>query len=123
MGEATWQLEDGVSPRCLEAVCRHFNISCYAFDATHKCFTKYVATSRHHDALVYYSVNGHMYWVSDREKAISLVRKAGEINVNLKSVILRDEAEKENIYEGRKIFEDVPVELLGEDEYRKSVVA
>ena len=73
-----WKIEDGVSTRCLSRVCEIFDISLYAFDVSNKCFHRHLSKNRHYPPLVYYTVNNHMYWVSDRDKAFSLTRQARE---------------------------------------------
>ena len=71
-----WDISMGVSPKCVNFICQKLNISCYSFDITQKCFMKYIAPHRNYDALVYYCVNGHMYWISDKKAAPSLTRQA-----------------------------------------------
>ena len=62
----TWSKDDGVSPKMLFDICQILHISHYAFDATNKCFLKYVSENNHsYPALVYYAVNDHMYHIKD----------------------------------------------------------
>jgi hypothetical protein len=117
-----WKPEDGISANCVDHICRYYNISHYAYDITNKCFMKYIATCRNHDALIYYSVNNHMYYVSDPEAAMSMVRKARDIEVNMSSVVFEKEFEKENVYINKTIYDDIPVEQLGDEQYQDCVI-
>jgi len=89
-----WDISQGVSPKCLTYICTTLNISCYSFDITQKCFMKFVAPCRNYDALVYYCVNNHMYWISDQKAALCLTRRAREVEHKIKSVALPEEFEK-----------------------------
>jgi hypothetical protein len=67
-----WTKEDGVSPKMLFEICKILHISHYAFDATNKCFLKYVSKNNHSfPALIYYAVNDHLYHI----KEINAVKK------------------------------------------------
>ena len=68
----TWVPEDGISPKMLIEICKILHISHYAFDATNKCFLKYVSENNHsYPALIYYAVNDHLYHI----KEINAVKK------------------------------------------------
>ena len=73
---------------------------------------KYISTNRNHPALVYYCVNNHMYWISDRAAALSLTRQAREVETKIKSVVLKDEFETVNPYTEREIIENILVAEL-----------
>jgi hypothetical protein len=73
-----WSPEKGYSPKCIMHICKHFNISMYAYDIMNTCFLKYVLTQdkHHYPALFYYAINNHMYLVKDPTKCKSLTEKA-----------------------------------------------
>ena len=108
-----WDISQGVSPKCLTFICKTLNISCYSYDITQKCFMKYVAPFRNYDALVYYCVNNHMYWISDQKAALCLIQGAADVEHKIKSVALPEEkSEKENVYEILEIMDHVLIEDL-----------
>ena len=79
---------------------RKLDISHYAFDITRKCFLKYISQCHNYEPLVYYAVNNHMYWVSDKNAALRLIRNSQDINTKFKSICLTDdETDKVNIYD------------------------
>jgi len=120
-----WSIADGICPDCVEYICRHFNISCYAFNVMNKCFAKYISTGRNHPALVYYCVNNHMYWISQKEAVQALVRQAREIEINMTSKMFKKEQgeeEEENIFLTRPIFENVPVADLQDKQYQDCII-
>ena len=114
-----WSLDQGVCSECLLSICKKLNISCYGFDVTKKCFIKNVAPSRNYPVLVYYSVNQHMYWITDQAEVQSLVKRARDIEVNIKSELIKEspeekgkKAEKKNIYKELPILENIPISEL-----------
>ena len=107
-----WKLEDGVSPHMLNEICKKLNISHYAFDITKQCFIKYISTSCNYPALVYYCVNNHMYWISDKKAAISLIRRSVSIEKKIKSICIEDDDTKTNIYKERDLHENIGIENL-----------
>jgi len=113
-GSNTWRMEDGVSPACLHRICDTLNISCYGFDVTRKCFIKHVARSRNYPVLVYYCVNGHMYWITEDETVQSLVKRARDAKVNIKSSCIPEEKKKEDDREKveRVFLENIPIHEL-----------
>jgi len=81
-------------------ICKRLDISHYAFDITRKCFLKYASKTRNFEQLVYYAINKHMYWVSDKNASLSLIRNSQDINTKFKSICLTDEeTDKVNIYD------------------------
>ena len=108
-----WTIDQGVSPKCVNYVCQELNISCYSFDITNKCFMKYVSPTRNYPALVYYCVNNHMYWISDRSAALSLTCQAREVENQIKSVVVNQgEVERTNPFTDKEILENIPIEDL-----------
>ena len=73
-----WTIKDGVSPDMLKQICMREDISHYCFDITRKCFSKHVSKHRNYPSLVYYCINNHMYWISEKETAYNLVQQARE---------------------------------------------
>ena len=107
-----WQLSDGVSPEMLCKICEKLDISHYAFDITKKCFLKYTSRNQNYPALVYYCVNGHMYYISNQQNAYKLIMQSKDIEHKLNSICMQDDGErKENIYK-RAIHENIKVEDL-----------
>ena len=77
--------KEGITPEFLEFICRFYDISHYAYDINNECFMKYISKNQNHKALIYYSINNHMYLVKEEFKK-SLVEKAKEehnINTSL----------------------------------------
>ena len=58
-----WTEENGISPKCLNAICDKYDIAHYAFDVNKNCFIKNISKHRQHKALVYFAVNDHMYLI------------------------------------------------------------
>ena len=107
-----WNIKHGVSPDMLKKICEHEGISHYCFDITRKCFSKHVSKNRNYPAIVYYCVNNHMYWISDKDQAYRLIQQARDAETKIKShVIEEDQKKRVNIYleEDRPIFEDIVV--------------
>jgi hypothetical protein len=115
-----WNIKDGVSPDMLKQICQREDISHYCFDITRKCFSKSISKNRNYPALIYYFINNHMYWISNRDDANSLVQQAKDAETKIKShCIQEDEQAKKNIYteEGRQIIEDITIsDLINYDE-------
>jgi len=97
----------------LSHVCEIFDISLYAFDVTNKCFHRHLSKNRNYPPLVYYTVNNHMYWISDRDKAFNLTRKARDATTKIKSCVLVDEKQDDNnMFNQGTILENIPVSEL-----------
>ena len=110
-----WSIKDGVSPDMLKQICQREDISHYCFDITRKCFSKSISKNRNYPALIYYCINNHMYWISNRDVANTLVQQAKDAETKIKShCIQEDEKKKTNIYteEDRQILEDIQISDL-----------
>ena len=123
----SWDISQGVRTSTLNTILKKHNISYYVFDILNKCFDKNISTSRNYPVLVYYSVNNHMYWVGDKDKALGLTRKARAMETKIKSEMIVSYVEDKNIYldeenKIKPIFENVDIEYLMEDQYNNSIV-
>ena len=54
---------------------------------------KYVSTNRNYPALIYYAINNHMYYLSDKALSLKLIGQSQAINTKIKSMILDDDYE------------------------------
>ena len=110
-----WNIKNGVSPDMLKKICEREDISHYCFDITRRCFSKSISRNRNRPALIYFCVNNHMYWISNRDEANKLVQQAKDAETKIKShCIQEDEKKKTNIYtdEDRQIYENIQVSDL-----------
>ena len=118
--DADWSPSKGVTPNMLQKICEKLDISHYAFDVTNACFMKRVSRGRNYPALVYYCVNEHMYLISDKQQVTSMVRRARDPTVQMKTYLNDEEREKENIFSQMVIHENVPLEEL--DNYKDCII-
>jgi len=72
-----WQLADGVRARMINGILKHQDINYYSYDINTRCFDKFISKNRNYPALVYYSVNNHMYIVRKKKEAESLRESEG----------------------------------------------
>jgi hypothetical protein len=110
----TWAIEDGVTPLCIESLCKKYHISHYAYDICNKNFLKYVSkTSRNYPALVYYAVDNHMYLIKDQDLVKSLVEKAKLRDIN--NITLSENFhEKKSPFVDASIYENIePKDITG----------
>lgn len=105
-----WTIEDGISARCIQELCKKYDITHYAYDAQEKCFMKHVSKNRNHKALVYYAIDNHMYLIKDKNTVKSLSEKAkSETNVNTSML----EKEKNvNRFEESEVFENIDIKNI-----------
>lgn len=109
-------VNEGVTPTELMEVCKTLHISMYAYDITNKNFLKFVvpASQQNYPPLVYYAVGNHMYLIGDKQKAISLIRKAANTESKIKSIVLEDDSHTKlkNRYAGLQLYSDIPIKDL-----------
>ena len=115
-----WTIDQGITPDMINKICIELNISHYAFDITKHCFLKNISTSRNYPALVYYAINGHMYYLSDATLCLKLIRQSQSISTKIRSMILDEDYKTKNIFIDRVIHENIRIsELIN---YNKSVI-
>ena len=102
-----WTVDKGITPDMINKICIELNITHYAFDITKQCFLKHIGPNRNYPALVYYAINGHMYYLSDKNLCLKLIRGSQVKSTTIRSMILDDDHEKVNIFEGREILENI----------------
>ncbi len=61
----------------LEHICKLYDISHYAYDINNECFMNHILKNQNHNALIYNSIDNHMYLVREEHKK-SLAEKAKE---------------------------------------------
>ncbi|MFN9900222.1 MAG: hypothetical protein ACK55Z_15820, partial [bacterium] len=88
-----WCLEHGITPQCVNTICEKYNISHYCFDINKNIIIKYIAKHRNHKALIYFSVNNHMYLILDEVTRKHLVEIQKE-KENFNTSLLSDEVEE-----------------------------
>ena len=109
----SWSIEDGVTPLCIEFLCKKYHISHYAYDICNKNFLKYVSKTRNYPALVYYAVDNHMYLIKDQDLVKSLVEKAKLRDIN--NITLSENFhEKKSPFVDASIYENIePKDITG----------
>ena len=68
-----------------------------------------------------------MYWVGDKEKALSLIRKARGIDINIRSNMIENVIESKNVYlddqdKIKIIYENIPIKDLMDDKYNNCII-
>ena len=111
--DSEWSIEDGVTPLCIEFLCKKYHISHYAYDICNKNFLKYVSKTRNYPALVYYAVDNHMYLIKDQDLVKSLVEKAKLRDIN--NITLSENFhEKKSPFVDASIYENIePKDITG----------
>jgi 5-methylcytosine-specific restriction endonuclease McrA len=98
----SWTIQDGVTPSCIETICKKYDISHYAYDILSQCFMKHISKSKNYPALCYYAINNHMYLIKDKDLVKSLVEKSKAKDINNVNL-------NENLYEKKSIFVDANI--------------
>ena len=68
-----------------------------------------------------------MYWIGDGKKALSLIRKARDIESKIHTHMIEDNFESENIYFDKEkkmktVYENIPIEDLMDEKYDNSII-
>ena len=85
----------------------------YSYDSNARCFDKFISKNRNYPALVYYSLNNHMYIVRERKEAQSLIERAKDIETKIKTAMIEENMEEEDYsFKNREVYENVAVEDL-----------
>jgi 5-methylcytosine-specific restriction enzyme A len=101
-----WSLEHGITPQCVNSICEKYDITHYCLDVHKSVIIKSLSKNQNHKALIYFSVNNHMYLILDSEMRKSLVETVKE-KENFNTSLLFDEVEeKSNIYDDYDIIEN-----------------
>ena len=101
-----WSVEHGITPQCVNSICEKFDITHYCLDVHKSVIIKNISKNRNHKALIYFSVNNHMYLIMDDVMRKSLVETVKE-KENWNTSLLSDEVEeKTNIFDDYDIIEN-----------------
>jgi 5-methylcytosine-specific restriction enzyme A len=101
-----WSVEHGITPQCVNSICEKYDITHYCLDVHKSVIIKSIAQRRKYKALIYFSVNNHMYLIMDDVMRKSLVETVKE-KENWNTSLLSDEVEeKTNIYDDYDIIEN-----------------
>jgi 5-methylcytosine-specific restriction endonuclease McrA len=101
-----WSVEYGISPQCVNSICEKYDITHYCLDVHKSIIIKSLSKNQNHKALIYFSVNNHMYLIMDDVMRKSLVETVKE-KENFNTSLLSDEVEeKTNIYDDYDIIEN-----------------
>ena len=67
-----------------------------------------------------------MYWIGDGKKALSLTRKARDIESKIHTHMIEDNFESDNIYmdneQMKTVYENIPIEDLMDEKYDNSII-
>ena len=111
---AIWTLSDGITPKMLLDICKHFDISHYAYDISKKCFLKYLSQSRNFPTLVYFAIDNHMYHITNRSEAQSLINGAADVKTKISSSAFSNEEIKNIFSDDLPIYENIPISDMKE---------
>jgi 5-methylcytosine-specific restriction enzyme A len=101
-----WSEEHGITPQCVNSICEKYDITHYCLDVHKSVIIKSLSKNQNHKALIYFSVNNHMYLIMDDVMRKSLVETVKE-KENWNTSLLSDEVEeKTNIYDDYDIIEN-----------------
>lgn len=93
-----WSETDGIDSNCVQYLAQYFDFSMYAFDVTNHVFIKHVSKSRNLKTLAYFSINKHMYLITDKALIKSMSERSKEINDKINTSMFQNEYEIKNIY-------------------------
>jgi 5-methylcytosine-specific restriction enzyme A len=101
-----WSVEHGITPQCVNSICEKYDITHYCLDVHKSVIIKNLSKNQNHKALIYFSVNNHMYLIMDDVMRKSLVETVKE-KENWNTSLLSDEVEeKTNVYDDYDIIEN-----------------
>jgi 5-methylcytosine-specific restriction endonuclease McrA len=101
-----WSVEHGITPQCVNSICEKYDITHYCLDVHKSIIIKSLSKNQNHKALIYFSVNNHMYLIMDDVMRKSLVETVKE-KENWNTSLLSDEVEeKTNVYDDYDIVEN-----------------
>jgi 5-methylcytosine-specific restriction enzyme A len=101
-----WSVEHGITPQCVNSICEKYDITHYCLDVHKSVIIKSLSKNQNHKALIYFSVNNHMYLIMDDVMRKSLVETVKE-KENWNTSLLSDEVEeKTNVYDDYDIIEN-----------------
>jgi 5-methylcytosine-specific restriction enzyme A len=101
-----WSVEHGITPQCVNSICEKYDITHYCLDVHKSVIIKSLSKNQNHKALIYFSVNNHMYLIMDDVMRKSLIETVKE-KENWNTSLLSDEVEeKTNIYDDYDIIEN-----------------
>jgi 5-methylcytosine-specific restriction endonuclease McrA len=101
-----WSVEHGITPQCVNSICEKYDITHYCLDVHKSVIIKSLSKNQNHKALIYFSVNNHMYLIMDDVMRKSLVETVKE-KENWNTSLLSDEVEeKTNVYDDYDIVEN-----------------
>ena len=101
-----WRLVDGVEAGTINGILKSHDMSYYSYDIHTRCFDQFISKNRNYPALVYYSVNNHMYIVRERKKTQSLIESAKDIETKINTDMIEERMEEEdNSCTDRGIYE------------------
>jgi 5-methylcytosine-specific restriction enzyme A len=101
-----WNVEHGITPQCVNSICEKYDITHYCLDVHKSVIIKSLSKNQNHKALIYFSVNNHMYLIMDDVMRKSLIETVKE-KENWNTSLLSDEhEEKANVYDDYDIIEN-----------------
>lgn len=105
-----FDIKEGVCSKCLKYICQQLDISMYAFDFNGECILKNISTNRNKKALMFYTIDSHMYLITDEKIRKKLYEKAK--NNEISSSLIKDNEKHQNIYALYNIVENVDISTI-----------